>query len=400
MIKRLIVCAVLLGACAQASSPPGAPPDKQPPRIIESVPAEGAVVPDFTGPVRIRFDKVLSEKGAAAHIDDVIALSPETEGVQVSRHGNELRIHLKGGWQKGRIYHVTVLPGLQDRFGNIRPVPYDLMFSTGPEILPTALAGVVMDRLTNKPVANARVTAMGADSVRYTALTDTGGFYALRSLPVHAYSVTAFVDVNRNRKLDGLEPRDTRAAAIMTARDTQVVALSVLAKDTTPARLLKAEARDSMQVRLSFDDFIEPSEQLGGVQVTVWHLPDSIPVAGSLFHVRDYEAKQLAAQKVEAKPPATQRPEARPSTPTTARAGAPQDTTRLPEQELVWSPVQPLTPSTHYRVAVRGIPNINGLTGGGGSVTFETPAPPKPAAPPDTTKALKRAKPDSIKHVP
>jgi hypothetical protein len=47
--------------------------------------------------------------------------------------------------------------------------------------------------------------------------------------------------INRNRKFDELEPTDTKFAAIVTNHDTTAVEFSVLAKDTTPARLLKAE---------------------------------------------------------------------------------------------------------------------------------------------------------------
>lgn len=380
-----LVAVALGGGCAQASAPPGGTPDQEAPRVIAATPDTNAVVPNFTGPVRIRFDETLSERGVRE--DDMVAVSPETGEVKAERHGPEVRVTIEGGWQPGRVYHVTVLPGLQDRRGNARRQSYELVFSTGPEILPTALGGIVKDQLTERPVANARVQATGADSVVYTALTDTAGFFALRSLPIGAYQTVAYLDVNRNRKLDGLEPRDARVAAVVTARDTAVVEFSVLALDTTPARLLRAEARDTMHVRLSFDDFIAAGEPLGTMASQIWELPDSVAgPRGVMARLRDYEARARAARDTLAPPPITR--------------GAARDTAKsLPTQELVWVPEQPLKPNTRYRISITGVRNIAGIRLGGGSVPFTTPPRPRPPAR-DTTAAPARpdstARPDSI----
>ena len=372
---------LLLGACAQASSPPGAPPDRTAPRVISSVPEQGEMVPGFKGPVRIRFDETLSEKGPRPA--DMAAVSPESGDLEVSRHGSEIRIMPKQGFQNGRVYHVTVFQGLQDRFGNSRQAPYELIFSTGPDILATALGGLVFDRLTGKPINNGRVVAVNInDSAAYTTLTDTAGFFGMRSLPMGAYRVLAFVDNNRDRKLNGIEPRDSTLKALSTVRDTQTVELSLLARDTTPSRLLHADATDSLQVRLSFDDFMEAAQPLAPVHAQVWQLPDSLPIAGTLFHVREFEQRLRAMSDTTTRKPQTLR-------------GPTPDTTRtLPEQELVWLPAQPLKPSTRFRVTVQGIRNISGLLNGGGSVVFESPARPRSIVPRDTT-AVKPKKPDT-----
>ncbi|MGQ0815415.1 MAG: Ig-like domain-containing protein [Gemmatimonadota bacterium] len=383
MLAAVAVVVGLLG-CAQASSPPGGERDRFPPRVIATVPDTNAIVTSVDGAVIIRFDETLSERGARA--DDLVAVSPETGEVEVDRKGRELRVEIEGGWQPGRIYHVTVLPGIQDRHGNQRPQTYELVFSTGPPILPTAIAGLVTDHLTRRAVANARVVATSlSDSLAYTTLTDTSGFFALRSLPLGAYNTVAFVDTNRNRTLDGLEARHARIVSLVTPQDTPVVELSVLALDTTPARLLRAEARDTIHARLAFDDFIAATEPLGSVIVSVWQLPDSVAVpSGSLMHPRDFEARQRALADTTRRAPA-----ARP-------AAAPTDTVRLPTQELVWVPQQPFLPGTRYRVAVSGLRNIAGVAGGAGTTTFETPARPRVAprdtaqarpTPPDTTRA-------------
>jgi hypothetical protein len=381
-ICRYAPIAFVVCACAQAGSPPGGEPDRFEPRIEATTPDTFAVVPNFDGEVVFRFDETLSERGVRE--DEMVAVSPETGEVDVDRDGNELKIRIDGGWRRGLVYHVTVLPGLQDRHGNRRTQPYELVFSTGPEILRNAIAGLVRDRLTTRAVANARVVAVNTtDSLAYVTLTDTAGFFALRSLPLGAYRTIAFLDMNRNREVDFSEPRDEKIASLVSAQDTPVVELVVLAPDTTPTRLLRAESRDTTSVRLTFDDFIAPNEPLGNVAIGLWRLPDSTAVrTGNLMLPAEYERIRRALQDTTAqRPPAAAAP-----------TGAPTDTVRLPTQELVLVPPQPLLPGTRYRISIGGVRNIIGLPNGGGTTTFETPARPR-AAPRDTTAAP----PDSIR---
>lgn len=354
----------MLGGCAQAYAPPGGERDTEAPRVESSTPAANAVVPDFHGAVVIKFSETLSERGP--RLGEQVMVSPESGTVEVKRHGNELKITVAGGWQKNRIYHVTVMPGWADRFGNARRAPYDLIFSTGPQILPTALGGIVTDRLTGRPVPNARIQAISfTDSTTYTSTTDTAGFFVMQGLPVAGYTLNAFLDTNRNRKADGAEPRQSTTRAISTVRDTQIVEMSLLARDTTPARLLRAEAKDSLQVRLTFDDYFDPAEPQPGIATTLWQLPDSTPgPGGTLIHVTEFERRERALRD------------------TTTTRRAPQDTAKmLPTQQIIFVPAQPLRPGTKYRIKVLGIRNINGVPNGGGSTTFETAVPPKPATP-------------------
>ena len=360
-----------MASCARVMPPSGGQRDQEPPRIVETLPAQNAAATDLAGtsnPVRIVFHETLSERSPR----EMVQVSPETGEVKAERDGNEIRVTMEGGWQANRIYRVTVLPGIVDRHGNARPGAYELVFSTGGAIVPNALGGLVTDRITGRAVVNARVEAIArADSTVYTTVTDTGGFFALRALPTGVYTARVYSDQNRNRKLDPLEARASRDVTLG-ASDTIPVELTLLVPDTTPARLLRAEIRDSLQVRLTFDDYMDPSGSLPPMRVTAWQLPDSTLVSGgSVMTPRQFQ--QLRADTARAAPGV--------APPSAAVA----DTTReLPINELVWVPSAPLLPATRYRISIVGYRNLVGLPDGGGTVVVTSPSrarvPPTPAA--------------------
>jgi hypothetical protein len=345
-------------ACARVMSPTGGEPDKEPPRIVETDPAQNAPATQHAGttrPVRIIFHETLSERGPR----EMVLVSPETGEVDVERDGKELRVTIEGGWQAGKIYRVTVLPGLLDRFGNARTTAHELVFSTGAAIPSNVLGGLVTDRITGRPVANARVEAISrADSTPYTTVTDTGGFYALRALPPGMYDTRIYVDQNRNRRLDRFEAVGRQPINVATETDTLVFEFALLAPDTTPARLLRADIRDSLQVRLSFDDYMDPAGGLPAMRITAWQLPDSTQIAGgTIMTPREFTALRARADTVRAR-----------------AAAAAADTARvLPINELVWVPATPLRAGTRYRISLTGYRNLADLPGGGGSVVATAP---------------------------
>jgi len=359
------VCALMLAigaaACARALPPPGGERDTEPPRVLSASPENLAVVPPFRGPVVFQFDETLSERGFN---NNLVIVSPEQGTPTVNRDGSELRVRVEGGWQPNRVYRIVVLPGLQDRHNNQRRVPTELVFSTGLPILPTAIAGLVTDRITRRPVPNARVVAIAPDSTLHVTATDTAGFFALRYLPVAQYLVHAYEDRNRNRRMEASEPHFSRNVTLTSPQDTQVAMFELLPTDTLPARLVSAEARDSVQVRLTFDDYLDPSRSLEGVSARVFRLPDSTVVTGfRLMHPHAFEALRAAqaardtARRVG--PPPVPQPDSAPP---------------LPTRELVMLFERPLPPETRFRVFISSLTNISGVEGGGGTAAFVTPA--------------------------
>lgn len=349
--------AVAVVACARVLPPPGGERDTEPPRVVETDPPQNADAPQHAGtrrPVRIIFHETLSERSPR----ELVQVSPETGLVHAERDGREIRVTIDGGWHVGRVYRITVVPGVVDRFGNARTTTYELVFSTGGVILPNALGGIATDRITGRPAAGARVEAIGqADSTRYTSVTDSTGFFAVRSLPAGSYELRIYSDQNRNREMDAREAREVRPYRVG-ERDTVAVEFALLAPDTSPARLLRADIRDSAQVRLNFDDYMEAGAPLNGIRVTVWQLPDSTPHSGGmLMTARQFQAMRDTARS-------------RAATPTPAA----QDTALpLPVNELIWVPSPALSPQTRYRITVAGYRNINNVPNGGGTTVAISP---------------------------
>jgi hypothetical protein len=411
---RLVVVAGALVACARALPPPGGEEDRVPPQIVATTPEALSVVPDFQGPVVFRFAEKLSERGAT----NPVIVSPQPAEIEFKRSGEEIRVELEGGWRPGVIYRVVLMPGVRDLFNNERRDPAELVFSTGPEIPSTAIAGLVTDRITGQPARQAIIDATRReDSLVYSTAADSLAFFALRNVPIGSYDIVAYSDLNNNRRRDPTEPVSRSVNQTLSrATDTVTVAdqLVVVPPDTTAPRLARAEGRDSLQIRLFTDDWLEPLAPIAAINVRIRTLPDSTEVEGAhrLMHVDSFTA--MMRERAEA---ALRDSLARAAAAdTTVRDTTLRDTTGarqggqrigqvaggqriggqrgigqapaippigpLPYQELVLIPAAPLPPG-RYLVEVSGLMNINQRFGGGGTAPFEI-AEPRPPPRPDT----------------
>ncbi len=396
-------------ACAQASPPPGGVQDRLPPRIVATTPDTLAVVPGFDGPVVFRFDERISERG----ITNMSALvSPRTGDVRVKRGKDEIRVELSSGWLPGLIYRVLLVPGVRDLFGNELKVPSELVFSTGPQVAGAVIAGVVTDRITGRPAQRVFIDAtLRSDSITYVTTIDSASFYAFRYMAPGIYDMVAWADQNGNGKRDASESASRRQVLpVNRDGDTAVVELAVIPFDTTPPRITRAEFRDSLQIRVFSDDYIDPASRLDQARITILQLPDSTEVPGpySLMSLDSFNALPKAppdsmgkdtagvADTISADslagrgpPPISQgRASAGRGPPprSTSPFGAP--TEPLPFQELVLVPASPLEPGRTYLVDIRGLVNIAGRPNGGGEVEVTVPEPKPP--PPDTSGASPR----------
>lgn len=364
--------AFLLGAaCAHVEAPSGGPEDETPPALLVTRPDTLAVVPGWDAPAVLVFDERVSERG----VQTAVEVSPRTSAVLVDHRGDEIRVRLREGWRPGTIYHVSVLPGVLDLFGNPVVEPATLVFSTGPEIPETEISGVATDPITGNPEEGIRVEAIRvADSLVYAVPTDSAGGYLIRRVPEGEYRVRAFRDLNRNRALDEFEPRGT-ATVELAAGAPATQPLAVLMPDSTAATLASAELTDSATVELTFDDFLDPAQELtpGAVQI------------------RSPEGRFVGVSAVAIGPPESPR-----------GGAAAQDTAAaapLPSRTIVVTLASDarIEPGVEYSVRVRSVRNLAGLEGPAETTLTgpeDTPAPDTPADAPAPADTL--ASPDTV----
>jgi len=418
---------LLAGACARQGAPAGGPSDGTPPAVVAVTPEMGVTLEEMPETLVFLFSERISERPSNGLIDDAVEISPMTGEARVRHRRDRLEVSLDGGFQPGLVYRITVLPVIQDMFSNSMRAPFELVFSTGGVMDPTAVAGTVVDRITLRTQDPTRVNAVlmdGQGAAAHTALADTGSVFALRYLPPGLYRVTAFQDVNRDRVPDPFESQSTVTANISES-DTVFLNFRTLIPDTTAAILARVEMNDSARLTLAFDDFMDPEWEPTLVRVAVSDsvildslgapipeadsvLPDSIrtaplPRVEVILHPfqvddfmrarRDSISRILRARSLEeamesgdtlAIAAARAAIDAAMSALTAAAEEEPRPREEpLPVQEMVAVLDGPLPPGAYLRVDVEGVRNISGLSGGAGTVGMLVPVP----APPDSAAA-------------
>jgi len=361
---------LLAAACAHVEPPPGGPEDREPPALLTTRPEDGAVVPRYDGPVLFVFDERISERG----LEETVMVSPRTSPVEV-RHGrNEIRVSLRQGWQPGMIYHVLVRPEVRDLFGNVAGEGARLVFSTGPVIPDTRVSGRVTDRITGRAEQEVRVEAIrSADSLVYAVPTDSAGRYELGNVPEGEYRIRAYRDLNRNRALDPFEPRDTADVTFRSGAPLDV-ALRVLMPDTTPPIAGLATVFDGGIV-VEFDDFLDPDQEIS---------PEQVDIRGPAGEAISVET--VAVEDGAGSTGAGPRSGIGGDVPAGAGSGdvAPNGANRLPSRTLRIEPLPdvPLRPEAPYILVMRGIRNVNGLSGDSEATLETPPALPEPVVEP------------------
>ena len=281
----------LASSCAQQGAPPGGPEDLRPPIVVRTVPDTFELLGTLDGLIRFEFDERISERSSSGTLDNAVIISPRSGELVVRHDSRSLTIELLGGFRPDLVYRVTLLPVVRDLFGNQMRDPFELVFSTGGETIPTTLAGIAWDRITGSGVNDYQVwaTSLDDDSIVHVAVTDNQGVYAFRYIPGASYEITAFDDRNADAVLDMMEIQGSRRLSIENG-DTVFLNFPVLQPDTTPATLVTASALDSVTLLLEFDDYLDPALVLETIGLTVTSEDSTVVVVDSILHEHDYLA--------------------------------------------------------------------------------------------------------------
>jgi len=401
--------------CASQGAPPGGPPRTTPAAILRTSPESGAVVPDFRGKAVVQFDEVIDEApgasgggagGAITGLAQKIVLSPVGGDVKVSWHRSAIHVQPEEGWKPNRVYHLEVLPGIADLRRNVTKTGTTIVFSTGGALPGAGLSGTALLWVEQRLLTQAVIRAAPLpDTAAYVTLTDSAGTFRLREIPPGRYRVWVIQDANNNRRLDRREPFDT---VTVTVDSTASAVLWAFVHDTVGPRMRTIESVDSVTVRVTFSQPLDPARPPDTAAVRMFALPDTTPIAvRALYRPAQFDSIQAraraAADSLKRLQDTTARRDtsrARPRPPVVAPPRAPRDTSAVrldtarvrkllsqrpvPYDRLVVQTAQSLTPGAKYLVRVHGAINLSGVAADGVGVV-EIPVP-KPATR-DTTKA-------------
>jgi len=388
------------------------------------VPESGAVVPDFRGKAVIRCDEVIDEApgssgggggggggggtGAITGLAQKIVLSPVAGDVKVSWHRSAIHVQPGEGFKPNRVYHLEVLPGIADLRRNVTKTGTTIVFSTGGPLPQAELSGTALLWVEQRTLTQGVIRAAPLpDTVPYVTLTDSAGNFRLREIPPGRYRVWVVQDQNNNRRQDRREPFDTVTVAV---DSTASAVLWAFVHDSAGPRIRAVEAVDSVTLRISFSQPLDPARPPDTAAVRVFALPDSTPVGvRALYRPAQFDSLQARARAVadsiKRLRDTTARRDtsrARATPPSAAARRAPRDTSTarvdtarvrkllaqrpVPYDRLVVQTTRLLTPSAKYLVRVRGAISLSGVAGDGVGV-IEIPVP-KPM--PDSTRTKKR----------
>jgi hypothetical protein len=408
---------VAAGACARPAAPPGGPSDSRPPVVIATYPMELGTLDELDGAIRFEFDERISERVAGGSIDAAVSISPEAGVLKVRHSRTALTVEVEEGFEAGLVYRVTLQAVVADMFGNQMKDPFELVFSTGGDPVPTTLAGQVWERVSGLGSNGAIVLATDSGGLTHRSVANQDGIFAFRYLPGGGFQLTAFDDLNRNGEVDSVEVQGGVGTSLEVG-DTVFVDLSILAPDSSAAVAMTAVSIDSVTVALEFDDMLDPEAPLESVTLVVTTEGGTALRIERVFHEAQYAeyvdsvteafarldsmdaaaaAATLAdvvefADTVEVTDSAATPPgdtvivaaRARP-TPTRldpfpgVRPGVTLDGRRLlPGRRLVLRLLDALGLEVPYEVDASSVVNINGLVDGGGSVPLVRESPPIP----------------------
>ncbi|MBH16253.1 MAG: hypothetical protein CME30_03100 [Gemmatimonadetes bacterium] len=364
---------IIVTSCARPAAPIGGPMDNVGPQVVSSTPDTFAIIDDFRGPIEVVFDERISETATSGTLQDAVQISPMEGDIVVIHRSRSLEIEMEGGFSEDMVYRVTVLPIVKDLFQNAMPYPFEFLFSTGAEMMENVVAGTVADGTTLRPSFGTTVIAsveshdkvlLGEGMPRHIAVTDSSGVYAFRYLPVGNYSITAFVDENRNDDSDPTEPiADTYLT--VEPNDTVFADMRVLRPDSTPPVLNAVGIVDSLTLLVEFDDYLSPGQFSDGrVRATLASDSSDFVEIRQMLDGFEYGIRREMLRGTTSVIDSEKMTD---SASIIAKETAFDN--RIPSQTVYLLLTQPIRVGASYEVTISGLVNINGIGPGGGSAT-------------------------------
>ncbi len=253
----LITGCLLLIQCAAEKPPGGGPPDTEPPFLVSSSLASGAVNIDSLHVLHFTFSEPLNAKTA----EKGITLFPLNENpVEIRIRGRNIRITPLTPWKKGIVYTVILGKTIADLRNNSLQEPLQFSFTVSGSMPQNRISGRVagQKKNTNTFIHISRTQHI-PDSIfahpDYYTQSAPDGSFSFYYLPEDTFYIAGYQDLDKsnsfNKNFDGVCVPAKRAVFPDTIKDITVYLLAT-ENNFLPPKLLKAENLYPGATELSF----------------------------------------------------------------------------------------------------------------------------------------------------
>ena len=258
-------------SCARQMPPPGGPPDKTPPRVVDTVPGDDSVRVGLDTPIRIRFSEGMDRRS----VERALFISPQSaRELDFRWRGDVLEIRLPDGLQADRTYLVTVGQESADEWRNRMRSSYSFGFATGDRLNRGELNGRVLKSKEERgqvfvwayDLSVVAAPDPGRDRSTYVTQPDETGHFVLPRLGSGNYRIFAFGDQNNDRTyssgdLLALPPGDV---VLTNEGRVRLGDLKLAVRDTSAPALVAARTPDQQHILMRFDEPV----RVWGVEIT------------------------------------------------------------------------------------------------------------------------------------
>ena len=193
-------------SCASQGVPEGGPFDDSPPRILKSVPADGAT--RFEGRrIELIFDEFVSIEKPS---EKVIITPPQKTMPVIRAIGKKITVELKDTLIPNTTYTIDFTDGIVDNNEKNPLEGFTFAFATGDVIDSLMMSGWLLNAENLEPMPNviAGIHSNLEDSAftslpfLRTTMTSDRGKFSIRNIAPGTYRLYALKDMNRNYKFD------------------------------------------------------------------------------------------------------------------------------------------------------------------------------------------------------
>lgn len=199
---------IILGSCAQIVNPSGGNKDDKSPEVIDLKPSNKST--SFNKQkITVRFSEFIQLNSP----DDQIVISPpfNTKPEFVNK-GKSLEILIKDSLKPNTTYTLNFGNSIGDNQENNLVAGFSYVFSTGESIDSNFITGVLQQGFNNKAEKDFTIGLYEAKGFTdstvttkkpvYLTKTDISGGFSIYNLPKDSFKLIAFMDENKNLKVD------------------------------------------------------------------------------------------------------------------------------------------------------------------------------------------------------